>query len=88
MSLEEQELWEAISEQDKEQVTLDMLFHGVALPLFAEWFSGDLRCASGEVVNYVHGGYESTYENELMIEVKNGIVMSDSAVLGRKSNRL
>ena len=33
-------------------------------------------------------GYESTYENELMIEVRSGVVISQFTDLGRVANRL
>jgi len=43
-------------------------------PLFADWFSGVLRIPKGKLLEYVHFGFESVYEQELLIEIKKGIV--------------
>jgi hypothetical protein len=53
--------------------------------LFAHWFSGELRCPRGKLLNYVHGGYLSTYEEDLFIEVRNGIVISERVVVNDKA---
>jgi hypothetical protein len=45
-------------------------------PLFAEWFSGTLRIPRGELLRYVHGGFQSEYEADLLIGIKNGRVVS------------
>ena len=36
------------------------------------WFSGLLTLPYGEIINYVHMGYGSTYENYSLIEIANG----------------
>lgn len=43
-------------------------------PLYADWYTGTLRIPIGEMLEYVHMGFESTPEFELFIEVKNGRV--------------
>ncbi|HMI38114.1 MAG TPA: hypothetical protein VK505_10875 [Steroidobacteraceae bacterium] len=43
-------------------------------PLVATWYSGALIIPRGELVNYVHMGYASTYEAYTVVVVKNGIV--------------
>ena len=43
--------------------------------VFAHWFTGELRCPQGELLNYVHGGYASTYEYDLMMEFKQGVLV-------------
>lgn len=45
--------------------------------VFAHWYTGELRCPMGELLNYVHGGYGSTYEQDLFIEVENGVVVNE-----------
>ena len=77
MGAEELELWEAIDEASGEQVTPETLFPGESLPIFARWFSGILRCAKGDVIDYVHAGYESTFQHEFLIELVNGVVVSE-----------
>lgn len=37
-----------------------------------DWFNGILTLPYGEMVNYVHMGYGSTYENYILIEVEKG----------------
>ncbi len=39
-----------------------------------DWLNGILVLPYGEVVNYVHMGYASTYENYILLEVKEGSV--------------
>lgn len=41
-------------------------------PLKIDWFTGLLVIPFGEIVNYVHMGYGSTYENYILLEISNG----------------
>ncbi len=41
-------------------------------PLKLDWFSGILVIPSGNLVNYVHMGYGSTYSGYILLEIKNG----------------
>jgi hypothetical protein len=50
------------------------LYQGGRVP--ASWYSGLLKCPRGKLVKYIHMGYRSEYERELIIEVKNGQVVS------------
>ena len=58
-------------------VDLEGVFRLVAghAPIFADWFTGELVIPRGEVIRYVHMGFESTYEQELRISVKAGILV-------------
>jgi hypothetical protein len=49
--------------------------------VFAHWFTGELRCSKGQLLNYVHGGYASQYEQDLFIEVVRGVVVSERLVV-------
>lgn len=40
--------------------------------IVASWFDNDLRVASGEMIYYVHGGYERNYEYEQIISIDHG----------------
>ena len=42
-----------------------------------EWFTGILVLPFGEVVNYVHMGYASTYSNYILLEVRKGKFISE-----------
>lgn len=59
-----------------EKATIAMLFPGETGPVFAQWYSGTLRCIEGELVEYRHMGYGSTYEREIFIDVEAGVVKS------------
>lgn len=43
-------------------------------PVLAGWYTGELRCPLGEMLHYVHMGYGSTYEKDLLIEISSGYV--------------
>lgn len=43
---------------------------------FAHWFTGELRCPQGALLDYVHGGYASTYEYDLLMEFKQGVLVN------------
>ena len=47
--------------------------------VFAHWFTGELRCPQGELLNYVHGGYASTYEYDLLMNFKQGVLINKHA---------
>ena len=47
--------------------------------VFAHWSTGELRCPQGALLNYVHGGYASTYEYDLLMEFKQGVLINKHA---------
>jgi len=61
-----------------EIIGLKDLFPG-SKAVFAHWFTGVLRCPQGELLEYVHMGYASTYEYELFMEFKQGILIKKFA---------
>ena len=42
-----------------------------------DWFSGLLVIPYGKLINYVHMGYESTYEDYILLEIENGKFISE-----------
>ena len=52
-------------------------------PLLADWVTGVLRIPRGEVLHYVHMGFGSVYEEDLLIELKNGRVISERMIDNR-----
>lgn len=67
-------------EQNIEEVGLSYLFTDYPDGVFAHWYSGELRCPMGELLNYVHMGYGSTYELDLFLEIEKGVVMNERLV--------
>ena len=46
--------------------------------VFAHWYSGKLRIPEGKMLEYVHMGYGSTYEEDLTVTVDRGVVTRTS----------
>ena len=44
-------------------------------PVFAGWFSGELRVPGGEIIQHMHMGYHSLYEEDMFILIEEGIVI-------------
>lgn len=50
---------------------------------FARWFTGTLRVPLGKVLRYIHNGFSSVYERDMLFEVKNGVVVDPVIVDNR-----
>ena len=50
------------------------LFPGFPDRVFAHWYTGQLRLPRGELLEYQHMGYASTYECDLLITIEQGVV--------------
>lgn len=62
--------------RDGGEASLATLFPGFPDRLFAHWFTGTIRVPEGEVLEYVHAGYESVFERDLFFEIEKGVVRS------------
>lgn len=49
--------------------------------VFAHWYTGELRCPKGKLLQYSHGGYASRYEQDLFIEMVRGEVVAERLVV-------
>ena len=63
----------------QEEITLQTLFPGQE-KVFAYWVSGHIRVPEGEMLNYVHMGYDSVYEKNLFLNFQNGILTGKTLV--------
>ena len=52
-------------------------------PLLADWFSGVLRVPQGEMIQSVHMGFGSVYEQEVHIKIENGTVVARRVIDNR-----
>jgi len=52
------------------------LFPDYAERAFAHWYSGTIRIPRGKLLEYVHGGFGSQYEQDLMLTLDRGVVVS------------
>ncbi|HMM54214.1 MAG TPA: hypothetical protein PKC23_04240 [Candidatus Desulfobacillus sp.] len=60
--------------EDGSEATLASVFPGFPDRVFAHWYSGILRVPQGRQLLYVHAGYNSRYERDLLLEVERGVV--------------
>lgn len=54
--------------------SLESVFPGFPERVFAHWYSGTLRIPRGNRLRYVHGGYLSVYEKDVMLEIERGVI--------------
>ena len=64
------------------EVDLNYLFPGKN-EIFADWFSGEIRIPQGEMLQYVHMGYESIFETDLILSLKKGILIDEKVIDNR-----
>jgi len=53
---------------------LETVFPGYPDRVFAHWYTGTLRVPQGKVLKYVHMGYQSTCESDMLIDVERGVI--------------
>ena len=51
--------------------------------VFASWFSDDIILPHGELIKYVHMGYESIFEKDLILSFKNGVLIDERIIDNR-----
>ena len=49
--------------------------------IFADWFTGDLHIPKGSMLDYVHAGFDSVYEQEIILKVEQGVVINTETVI-------
>lgn len=62
--------------QNYQKVGIDYIFPGEAF-VFAKWYTGTITIPTGELVNYIHGGYASIFEGERFLEFENGCLINE-----------
>jgi hypothetical protein len=48
--------------------------------IFADWFTGALHIPQGEVQDYIHMGFDTVYEQEIILTVEQGVVIKTEVV--------
>lgn len=43
--------------------------------VFAHWYSGTIRVPKGKQLKYVHAGYGSIYEQDVLLDLDRGVVV-------------
>lgn len=59
---------------DGTEASVATLFPDFPDRVFAHWYSGTIRIPQGKRLKYVHGGYGSIFERDLLLEVERGVV--------------
>jgi hypothetical protein len=62
--------------QDGTNISLETFFPGFPERAFAHWYCGRLRVPQGVLIDYVHGGYLSRFEQDLFLEISRGVVVT------------
>jgi len=66
--------------KDKSKATIDTLFPNSKGRVFAGWFTGKLFIPIGKMLEYIHSGYETIYEKELIITIEKGNVVDRTII--------
>ena len=61
--------------QRRREVGIHEIFPASQNKIFASWFTGWLRAPRGQQLQYIHMGYSSIYEQDLLIEILRGHVV-------------
>ena len=64
------------TDDNGKKVGLEYLFPNQE-KVFAGWFTGELRVPYGELIEYIHLGYESRYAKELFLEISKGVLVNE-----------
>ena len=64
--------------KDGTKATIESVFPGYPDRVFAHWYSGTIRIPLGEMLSYVHMGYESVYERDLLLTFEKGVLISSA----------
>lgn len=60
---------------DGREATLATFFPDFPERVFAHWYTGTIRLPEGKLIDYVHMGYSSTYERDIMLSVEKGVIV-------------
>lgn len=65
------------------------IFEGNNDKIYADWYSDEIILPKGECLEYVHLGYYSIYEEEVVLKFSNGLLVDSTTYknsIGKKSN--
>ena len=62
--------------KDGSAASLETFFPHYPDRVFAHWYSGTIRVPKGKQLEYVHSGYASIFERDLLLDVLQGVVLS------------
>jgi hypothetical protein len=62
--------------EDGTEASLATVFPEYPDRVFAHWYSGTIRIPQGRQLEYVHMGYDSSFERDLLLDVERGVVVA------------
>ncbi|MCE5193873.1 MAG: hypothetical protein LLF28_00195 [Nitrospiraceae bacterium] len=65
---------------DSKEIPISKIFHEQKAPIKAVWFNGTLRIQQGKLLQYIHMGYGSVYEKELLLTIENGRLIREEII--------
>ena len=71
---------------DDGQFPLSLIFKGDPGRIFVHWVTDELRCPRGKLLEYVHAGFASVHEQDLLLTIKQGELVSERIVQNGKSD--
>ena len=60
--------------EDGTEASVATIFPDFPDRVFAHWYSGTIRIPQGKQLEYVHMGYGSTFERDLLLDLERGVV--------------
>ena len=66
--------------RDGTPVSVATIFPDSPDRVFANWYTGTLRIPQGDRIKYFHGGFESVYERDLFLDIREGGVVATRLV--------
>ena len=62
--------------EDGTEASVATIFPDFPDRVFAHWYSGTIRIPQGKQLEYVNGSYDSTFEQDLILDLERGVVKS------------
>jgi len=84
-------VWEIVNERlylidltgslnDGKELHVAIVFNDFPDRVFAHWFTGVIRIPQGEQTKYVHMGFASQYERELLLHFEKGVLTDEQII--------
>jgi len=49
--------------------------------IHADWFTGELHIPQGGMLDYIHAGFDSVYEQEIILTLEHGVVINTETII-------
>jgi hypothetical protein len=73
-------LVEGTCSSDAKEIDVSIIFPKKKTPIEATWFSGTIKIPQGKELLYVHMGYGSIYEKEILLTIEKGKLMKEEVI--------